>query len=79
MEDSKYENDITKRVKTIFDLYLSKKWPYFGNEKYFDKNLEILFSALNTYNFLLSRGYFYIKQKLLNYQLELNEMKNKNR
>lgn len=79
LEDSKYENDITKRVKTIFDLYLSKKWPYFGNEKYFDKNLEILFSALNTYNFLLSRGYFYIKQKLLNYQLELNEMKNKNR
>ena len=62
---------INEQIKENFELYLTKKWQYFGNEKYFDNNLEMLFTAMNNYAFLLSRGYFLIKQKLLKYQEEL--------
>ncbi|MGJ3233493.1 M48 family metalloprotease [Marivirga sp.] len=71
LADSKYQSEITKEVKENFDLYLSENWMYFGNEQYYDNNLEILFTALNNYAFLLSRGYFLMKKKLLNYQVEL--------
>jgi Zn-dependent protease with chaperone function len=71
LESQNYLTEITKEIKENFELYLTKKWQYFGNEKYFDKNLEMLFSAMNNYAFLLSRGYFLTKQKLLKYQEEL--------
>lgn len=71
LENQDYQTEITKEFKENFELYLAKKWRYFGNEKYFDYNLKILFSAMNNYALLLSRGYFLIKQKLLNYQVEL--------
>lgn len=44
---------------------------YFANNKYIDEELNILYSALNNYIFLLSRGYFLIKKELLDYQCEL--------
>ncbi len=71
LESQVYQTEITKEIKENFELYLTKKWQYFGNEKYFDNNLEMLFSAMNNYAFLLSRGYFLTKQKLLKYQEEL--------
>lgn len=71
LENQDYQTELTKDIKDNFELYLSKKWQYFGNEIYLDKNLEILFTAMNNYAFLLSRGYFLIKQKLLNYQVDL--------
>ncbi len=71
LSDSKYQTEITKEIKDNFELYLSKQWKYFGNEKYFDNNLEIIFTAMNNYAFLLSRGYFLLKKELLDYQDEL--------
>ncbi|KEO71653.1 M48 family metalloprotease [Anditalea andensis] len=71
LESQDYQTEITNEIKENFELYLSKKWKYFVNEKYYDNNLEMLFTAMNNYAFLLSRGYFLIKQKLLNYQVEL--------
>ncbi len=71
LSDSRYQSEITKEMKDNFDLYLSKAWKYFENEEYFDSNLEILFKALNDYSFLLSRGYFLLKKKLLNHQIDL--------
>lgn len=71
LTDSRYQSEITKEIKDNFELYLSKKWQYFGNEIYFDSNLEIIFTAMNNYAFLLSRGYFLFKKKLLDYQEEL--------
>ncbi len=73
LKEDLYQVEITKEVKDNFELYLSKDWKYFGSEKYFDKNLEILFSSMNNYAFLLSRGYFLIKKALLDYQIELME------
>ena len=69
--DSKYQPELTKEINDNFELYLSKQWRYFGNEKYFDDNLDILFTAMNNYAFLLSRGYFLLKKELLDYQDEL--------
>lgn len=71
LADGKYQTELTKEIKDNFELYLSKQWQYFGNEKYFDNNLEILFTAMNNYAFLLSRGYFLLKKELLDYQVEL--------
>jgi Zn-dependent protease with chaperone function len=68
LADSAYESEMTKEIKDNFELYLTKNWQYFGSEQYFDNNLEILFSALNNYAFLLSRRYFLLKKKLLDYQ-----------
>lgn len=69
MED--FQTELTKEIKDNFELYLSKEMKYFGDGKYFDDNLDILFTAMNNYAFILSRGYFLIKQRLLNYQSEL--------
>ncbi len=70
LESQICQPELTKEIKENLELYLTKKWQYFGDEKYFEKNLEILFSAMNNYAFLLSQGYFLTKQKLLNYQVE---------
>jgi Zn-dependent protease with chaperone function len=76
LDNPDYQTELTKEIRDNFELYLTKKWQYFGKEKYFDSNLEIIFTAMNNYAFLLSRGYFLIKKKLLNYQSEL--LKNTN-
>ncbi len=69
--DNLYQTEITKEIKDNFELYISKNWKYFGNEKYFDDHLRMLFTALSNYTFLLSKGYFLLKKQLLNYQKEL--------
>ncbi len=66
-----FQEEMSEEVKDRFELYLSKKWQYFGKESYFESNLEILFSSLNNYAYLLSRGYFLLKKELLDYQIEL--------
>lgn len=71
LENQDFQTELTIEIKENFELYLSQKWQYFVNKKYIDENLEMLFSAMNNYAFLLSKGYFIIKQKLLNYQVEL--------
>lgn len=71
LSDNLYQTEITKDIKDNFELYLSKEWQYFGNEKYFDNNLEIIFTAMNNYAFVLSRGYFLLKKQLLDYQEEI--------
>lgn len=63
LKDNLYQTEFTEEIIENFELYLSKDWKYFGNEKYFNDNLEILFTALNNYVFLLSRGYFLLKKK----------------
>ncbi|UTW66924.1 M48 family metalloprotease [bacterium SCSIO 12643] len=66
-----YREELTPEIKENFETYLSKDWLYFGHSVYNDKNLEMLFSALNDYAFLLSRGYFIMKKQILDYQIDL--------
>ena len=71
LADSKYQSEITKDMKENFELYLSKQWTYFEVQTYHEDNLNILVTVMNNYAFLLSRGYFLLKKKLLNYQEDL--------
>ncbi len=71
LENPDFQPELTPEIKANFELYLSKEWNYFGVQRYIDKNLEILFTALDNYAFLLSRTYFLMKKKILVYQTEL--------
>ncbi len=64
------KEEITQVMQENFDNYLSKEWRYFFNEQYYNDALQILFSALNDYMYLLSKSYFLNKQNLLKYQVE---------
>ena len=71
MADEKYTSEMTTEIKDNFEEYLAKHLEYFGNERYFDSNLEILFKALNNYAFLLTKGYFLNKKEILDYKLSM--------
>ncbi|MBN2746158.1 MAG: M48 family metalloprotease [Bacteroidales bacterium] len=71
LSDDFISSEITLEIKENFELYLTKKWKYFGSRIYFDDNLQMLYSAMNNYAYLLSRKYFLIKKELLNYQENL--------
>jgi len=68
MEDIKYQLILSKEIKDNFELYLSKEWEYIGFENFYEENLEILYTAMSNYEFLISKGYFLIKKRLLSYQ-----------
>lgn len=71
IEDGLYNKLITKEISDNFESFLSEKREYFGAHGYNEQNLNTLFTALNNYAFLLTRGYFLHKKKLLDYQEEL--------
>ena len=78
LSESLYQPEISPSMKENFEAYLSKEWTYFGNQRYYDNALNVLFTAMNDYSFLLSRGYFLKKKKILVYQASLAlEEKNK--
>lgn len=66
-----YTSEITKEMRDNFESYISEELEYFGHERYFDKNLEVLFTSLNNYGYLLSRGYFLNKKELLDYKVSI--------
>nr|WP_321412283.1 M48 family metallopeptidase [uncultured Carboxylicivirga sp.] len=64
-------SEITVEIKEKLEKYTSTTLEYFGGVSYFNENLNLLYTAINNYGFLLSRKYFLIKRKLLTYQEEL--------
>jgi len=71
MSDSIIQADLTNEIKEKLEQYTTGTLEYFGEVSYFDDNLNILFSAMHNYAFLLSRKYFLMKKKILTYQEEL--------
>jgi len=69
--DSLLKNEITLELKEKLAQFSSAKLDYFGGVSYDEENLDLLFSAINTYAYLLSRKYFIMKRNLLSYQEEL--------
>lgn len=51
--------------------YISRNWTYFENNAYNDENLNIFFTAINTFQMALSEQYFWHKKDLLEFQLSL--------
>lgn len=75
LSDERIKAEITQEIKESFEKYTSDTWEYFGSISYIDDHLNILFTALHGYSFVLSRKYFVMKKDLLKYQEEL--MKNR--
>lgn len=71
LEDALYQSEITKEMKENLALYLSKEWSYVGYDTLNETNLNMLFTAVNNYAFLLFRGFFLVKKELLQYQAAL--------
>ncbi|WP_088656298.1 M48 family metallopeptidase [Geofilum rhodophaeum] len=69
--DAIFQSEITTEIKEKLEKYTSTTLEYFGGVSYFDENLNILYTAINNYGYLISRKYFLMKRKLLTYQEEL--------
>lgn len=54
-------------VRAVFEKYLSRDWVYFVRPAYDDSALEVLFTPIRYFPFLLSRRYFLTKKSLLTY------------
>ncbi len=73
LNDDSYTSEITKEMKRAFESYIIGEIEYFGHERYFDDNLEVLFTSLNGFGYILSRGYFLKKKELLDHKVSLLE------
>lgn len=71
LSDSLLKDEITAEHKEKLAQFSSSKLEYFGGVSYHEENLDLLFSAINTYAYLLSRKYFIMKRDLLSYQEKL--------
>jgi hypothetical protein len=71
LSDSFYQTEITDEMKQGLKSYTAETLEYFRTNQYNEKNLNILYTAMNTYAYLLSRGYFLMKKNLLAYQEEI--------
>ncbi len=71
LDDPTYQEQCNADVRDSLQLYMSKKWRYFGHDKYYEKNLGILFDAMQNYQFVLSNRFFQLKKELLVYQAKL--------
>ncbi len=54
-----------------YTSYVSSDLTYFSGKRYREDNLNILFTAMNDYNFLVYRHFFLTKMDLLTYQSDL--------
>jgi Zn-dependent protease with chaperone function len=65
------KDDLSPEIRESFNQYKSKNWIYFEDNQYINENLEMLYAAMNNYNYLLSRRYFIDKNIFLEYQLSV--------
>ncbi len=68
LNEDLYQQELTQEIKDNLEKYCSTTLKYFGNESYYENNLNTLYDAINSYGFLLSRGYFILKKKVLDFQ-----------
>jgi Zn-dependent protease with chaperone function len=71
LNDSNYQAEITNKIRQNLERYISREWTYFSGKYYSDENLDILHTALQNYAYIMPKGYFNMKKKLLMYQEEL--------
>lgn len=71
LSDSILSYEITQEIKQNLEYYSSNTLDYFGVTIYNEENLNILYTAMNNFAYLLSRKYFLIKKRILSYQEDL--------
>ncbi|WP_421799776.1 M48 family metalloprotease [Haliscomenobacter sp.] len=72
-----YQAAISPELSAYFQQYCEKQWQYFIHPEYQDDALAVLFACINGYGTVLQDTYFYLKKDLLNFQVELEENKDK--
>ena len=71
--DNRFDDIISSDLRVVFEQYLSKDWEYFGNETYFQDNLNLLFNSLDGFSNLQTMLGFSMKKGILIYQESLVE------
>lgn len=71
LSDSIIQTEITVEIKEKLEQYLSKTLEYFGGVSYDNDNLNLLYTSIHDYGYLISRKYFLMKKGILAYQEKL--------
>lgn len=71
LEQEVFASEIKNNTRENFEKYISNKIEYFDTDHYKDDELNIFYTALNDFIYLVSRGYFLYKKQILTYQEEL--------
>jgi Zn-dependent protease with chaperone function len=66
-----FQPELTEEIKQQFKKYTAQNWVYFEDQKYNNEALDVLFTAINQYQAVLSKTFIRVKKELLNYQAEL--------
>lgn len=62
---------ITEAIKKDLETYMARQHIYFDGRNYDNTGTEILFTAINHYEYIASNAYFRSKKDLLEFQLQL--------
>ncbi|WPR75814.1 M48 family metalloprotease [Algoriphagus sp. NG3] len=74
LEDNRFEKLLSDELVGIFKQYTSKEWEYFGNEIYYQDNLNLLLNSLEGFSNLQSMVGFTMKKGMLEYQESLLDL-----
>jgi len=69
------ETDINEQARKDLEHYLNNELIYFSNNEYRNDNLQILFFAINSYQYYIARNYFLLKKMLLDLMSQLEKSK----
>lgn len=71
LKDPILEKCLTPDIRENLETYVFNSHPYFNGKNYDENRLQLLFSALSQFGYLLVQKYFLIKMNLLKYQEQL--------
>lgn len=69
------EADINEEARKDLGYYLNNELVYFSNNEYRNDNLQLLFFAINSYQYYIARNYFLLKKTLLDHMSDLEKNK----
>lgn len=67
LKDEQAQPEITESIRKNLTHYANSNLVYIRNQKYDPVNVNILFTAINNFHYLISKMYFLEKQRFLNY------------
>lgn len=66
-----FKTIITADIDKVLKKYKNANYTYFDNNSYLENELEILFTVINFYQHIISKGQFIVKKEIIDYQKEL--------
>jgi Zn-dependent protease with chaperone function len=71
LQQDVFQPELTEEIKEQFKKYTMQNWVYFEDRKYDNEALQVLFTAINQYQAVLSKTFIRVKKELLNCQAGL--------